>query len=385
MDRLKGGTVLWLANCEGMSWVSMNNYSSSALQIEDPPEVLKRPIILRPMSYGCVSMLPDRRPPWKEFVFSLGSQSALIVILLWISILHPNILTAPLRDYHAVRLVNTPHPVNHDPAPVRPMKAPPVVRVKTLTEALRLPPVPTRVEHREQPQAPRIEIANKLPLQPVVPVIPKQAVKTNVFSSGSSATPTIEKPPQVVQTGGFGNPHGVAPQNNENRPVTIARQGAFDLPSGGGYGNGSADQHGVRGVVASGGFGDGVAIGDIKSPSHPAIHEAGFGDVQSAEPSQNASKHVNAVARTKPAEILSKPIPAYTEEARKLHIEGEVLLEVVFEGSGAIRVVRVIHGLGHGLDEAAIKAAQQIRFTPAQRDGQPVDFNGVLHITFQLA
>jgi TonB family protein len=107
--------------------------------------------------------------------------------------------------------------------------------------------------------------------------------------------------------------------------------------------------------------------------------------VQSAESSQNASKHVNAVARVKPAEILSKPIPAYTEEARKLHIEGEVLLEVVFEGSGAIRVVRVIHGLGHGLDEAAIKAAQQIRFTPAQRDGQPVDFNGVLHITFQLA
>jgi len=68
-----------------------------------------------------------------------------------------------------------------------------------------------------------------------------------------------------------------------------------------------------------------------------------------------------------------------------LHIEGEVLLEVVFEGSGSIRVVRVVHGLGHGLDESAIKAAQQIRFTPAQKDGSPVDFTGVLHIVFQLA
>jgi TonB family protein len=364
----------------------MNHYSNSAVIVEDPPEIPKRPVMLPPMTHGPVSMLPDRRPPWKEFVFSMGSQGALVVILLWIGILHPNVLTPPPRDYHFIRLVNTPHPVNHDPAPVRPLKPEPMLELKS-PEPLKLPPMAARVERRETPSAPKIEITNKLPAQPVLTVIPKQIVKTNVFSSGSSQVPTIEKPPREVQTGGFGDPHGVPSAYNKDRPVTIARQGSFDLPSGGGYGNGSGGQRGVRGVVASGGFGDGLATGDggPRGNTTGRVVEGGFGASQSADPSQSAPKHVQAAPRIKPAEILSKPVPAYTEEARKLHVEGEVLLEVVFEGSGSIRVVRVVHGLGHGLDESAIKAAQQIRFTPAQKDGQPVDFSGVLHIVFQLA
>jgi len=68
-----------------------------------------------------------------------------------------------------------------------------------------------------------------------------------------------------------------------------------------------------------------------------------------------------------------------------LRIEGEVLLEVVFEASGKLHVNRVVRGLGHGLDDAAIRAAEQIRFKPALRNGQPADSNAVLHIVFQLA
>ncbi|MGH9510780.1 MAG: energy transducer TonB [Terriglobales bacterium] len=360
----------------------MNRYSNSALLVPDPPEAMGRPVMVAPVSYGPVSMLPDRRPPWKEFVFSLGSQGALVVIGLWICLLHPNVLVQPSRDYHFIRLVSTPHPVNHDPAPVRVLKAPPPVEVNT-PEALKLPP-PLRVEHRDPPSVPRIAVVNKLPQVPAVPVIPKQMVKTNVFSAGSSQAATIEKSARDVQTGGFGDPRGVTLPANENRPVTIARQGAFDLPSGAGYGNGTGGKHGTRGVVASSGFGDDTAIGDSGAKSNPAIREGGFGDAQTADAS-HVARLAPAQPRIKPAEILSKPVPAYTEEARKLHIEGEVLLEVVFEGSGSIRVVRVVHGLGHGLDESAIKAAQQIRFTPAQRDGRPVDFTGVLHILFQLA
>jgi TonB family protein len=86
-----------------------------------------------------------------------------------------------------------------------------------------------------------------------------------------------------------------------------------------------------------------------------------------------------------PAEILSKPTPIYTQEARNLKIEGEVLLEVVLEASGSLHIVRVVRGLGHGLDDNAVKAAEQIRFKPATRDGQPADSTVVLHIIFQLA
>jgi len=48
-------------------------------------------------------------------------------------------------------------------------------------------------------------------------------------------------------------------------------------------------------------------------------------------------------------------------------------------------VVRVVKGLGHGLDEAAVRAAQQIRFKPASRGGNAVDFPATVHIVFQLA
>ena len=47
--------------------------------------------------------------------------------------------------------------------------------------------------------------------------------------------------------------------------------------------------------------------------------------------------------------------------------------------------MRVVRGLGHGLDENAISAAQSIRFRPAQRGGAPVDTTAIVHIIFQLA
>ncbi len=70
-------------------------------------------------------------------------------------------------------------------------------------------------------------------------------------------------------------------------------------------------------------------------------------------------KETEAVAALQPVEILAKPNPQYTDEARKLGLEGEVLVQVVFPASGPVQVVRVIKGLGHGLDESAMHAAEQ--------------------------
>ncbi|HEY2858866.1 MAG TPA: energy transducer TonB, partial [Terracidiphilus sp.] len=84
-------------------------------------------------------------------------------------------------------------------------------------------------------------------------------------------------------------------------------------------------------------------------------------------------------------EILYKPKPVYTDEARRLKIEGEVLLDVIFTASGEVKVLRVSKGLGHGLDEAAIQAAAHIRFKPAERDGSKADSTATARITFSLA
>jgi TonB family protein len=84
-------------------------------------------------------------------------------------------------------------------------------------------------------------------------------------------------------------------------------------------------------------------------------------------------------------EIVFKPKPAYTTEARNLNLEGEVLLEVMFGANGSLRVNRIVRGLGHGLDEAAVTATGKIRFKPAQRNGASVDSTAIVHVMFQLA
>ena len=89
-----------------------------------------------------------------------------------------------------------------------------------------------------------------------------------------------------------------------------------------------------------------------------------------------APKHVDSAPAVQPVVILEKPNPVYTEEARKLGLEGEVLVEVIFPASGQVQVVRVVKGLGHGLDEAALRAAEQIRFKPALQEGQAGGFPG---------
>jgi TonB family protein len=83
--------------------------------------------------------------------------------------------------------------------------------------------------------------------------------------------------------------------------------------------------------------------------------------------------------------VLTKPTPNYTSEARQRKIEGDVELDVEFSATGHVHVIRVLQGLGYGLDEAAIKAAENIRFAPARRDGQAVDAHGRLRIVFRLS
>jgi TonB family protein len=193
--------------------------------------------------------------------------------------------------------------------------------------------------------------------------------------------------PQRVQTGGFGDPNGVPAAENHGRPITIAQAGSFDMPSGPGYGNGTGGSRGARGVVASTGFGSGVATGDSSgvSASRGTVRQGGFGDADIVTASQPKPKSAEPAVKTVPAEITFKPRPVYTDEGRQLKIEGEVLLDVVFSATGQIRIVKVMHGLGHGLDESAVRAAEKIQFKPALRDGQPADSEAVLHIVFQLA
>ena len=172
---------------------------------------------------GTFGLLPETRPPWKEFLFSMGTQSIALSLLLIMGLLHPQVLLPEPRDYHFVQLVNTPPPVKHEPAPMRVLAKPEVAVLPTPSpDALRLPPPLPKPKKLDEPVAvaPKVEIAAKLPdLPPATkPVIPRQLVKTDVFSTGSSATPTIARAPDKVQTGGFGDR-----TESQTVPITVAR------------------------------------------------------------------------------------------------------------------------------------------------------------------
>jgi len=337
------------------------------------------------------SLLPKARTPWTEFVFSTGTQAIAIAFLAWVRLLYPTVVSPPEHTFRSVQLVSTPVPVNHRPQPMPQLPKPTeVARLDAPSEALRLPAPHVKAPAKvEEVNAPAVRIAAKkldpLPLNSA-PVIPKQAVKTNVFSTGSSATPTIARAPSQVQTGGFGDPNGIPAKAGQGKAVNIAALGSFDLPSGPGHGNGTGDAKGAAGVVASSGFGNGTATGNGRSNvSTSAVQSSGFASADVPAAPTVRSRSAEPTSRAVPAEILSKPTPIYTQEAKNLRIEGEVLLEVVLEASGSLKVMRVVRGLGHGLDDNAVKAAEQIHFKPAMRDGQPADSTVVLHIIFQLA
>jgi TonB family protein len=236
---------------------------------------------------------------------------------------------------------------------------------------------------------PQIEEAPEIkPVQPPLPElkaalpVPKALIQTGVFQ------PTTElakaAPVQKVQVGGFGDPHGAQPSENPRPgPVTLTKLGAFDLPDNTGH-NGGGGNVSAGNTIRQTGFG---STGDQGRPrtfaNNAGIRATAFGDATLTPPS-TAKKAEAAGNGATPVEILFKPRPSYTVEARQLRLEGEVALQVVFQADGTIHVLRVVRGLGHGLDEAAQQAALRVRFKPATRGGVPVDTNATIKISFEL-
>lgn len=82
--------------------------------------------------------------------------------------------------------------------------------------------------------------------------------------------------------------------------------------------------------------------------------------------------------------VLARREPKYTEEARKAKIEGKVVLELVVTAKGAPEEVRVVKGLGAGLDESAVESVRQWAFQPATRYGKPIRSRMRLEVGFKL-
>ena len=251
------------------------------------------------------------------------------------------------------------------------------------------PPVATKVQPSPVP-LPRRTPAVLPRTEAFEPTVPKWQPQTRVGAFGnSSAMATLKLPRSSVQAGGFGSPNGLPGHAEGGSQGNDPRLGAFDQPEGPGSGNGTGGERGARGLVASAGFGNGIAGAGLRGGSrgtgNGSVHSAGFADAQTQAHTSPSPKPQATLAAYEPVQITEKPDPVYTAEARQLRIQGEVLLRVVFTALGRVQVLGTERGLGHGLDEAATRAAEQIQFKPARRNGQPVDTPAILLIVFQLA
>ncbi len=83
-------------------------------------------------------------------------------------------------------------------------------------------------------------------------------------------------------------------------------------------------------------------------------------------------------------ELIHEVKPDYTEEARRRSLAGDVVLEIIVRSDGRVGSVRVVQGLGAGLDQRAVDAVRQWRFSPARRLGTPVDVVVEVAVEFRL-
>lgn len=347
------------------------------------------------MTHGYLIYEISKPPRWNTFLAGLAIDALGVLLIIGLSAHIKNqVQIEPVATTHSVNLVApTPTELAHLTAPP-PRVIPDPLPVVAKLEAPKVAPRP--VEHAKSPEPPKVAPPKPEPpkvaaVAPAAPPAgpPKPAppvvTKSDVFGAAGSETATVRRPPREVQTGGFGDPNGIPGKGDPNRKtVTVANLGSFELPAGPGKGNGTGGAHGVSGTIRSSGFSDGVASpGPHGRGNGGGVVEGGFGDATAA--AAPAARPVEKKPELQPVEIVFKPRPVYTPEARRLHVEGEVLLDVVFTASGSLRVNRVVKGLGHGLDDAALVAAQHIRFRPALRDGHPYDSNALVHIVFELA
>jgi periplasmic protein TonB len=289
-----------------------------------------------------------------------------------------------------------------EPIPMKKEEPPPPPKIK-----IKLPPPPQiakieppkikmpDVKLPDVPKPPEIKMTQPAPvILPAPPklVQPPPAPKVVSLAQAMPASVPNNSPhPTAVALGSTSNPIAVS-----NRPSTtsinLGNKGMSGMPAsnnGAGaastvvnLGSGSPTGQNMKasGPVAIAGIPTGVAGGT--GPMNAKGVNLGQNN---PPPMPKPAGPTTTTAKSGP-KVLFKPKPEYTEEAKQLHIEGNVLVRIRVSSSGAVQVLGVTSDLGHGLGDSAVRAVQATRFKPATDDsGNPVEWEGVVNVQFQLA
>ena len=112
--------------------------------------------------------------------------------------------------------------------------------------------------------------------------------------------------------------------------------------------------------------------------------DGGGGGIGPGEGSGTGGGPYRPGSGVEPPTLLREVKPLYTEAARLNGVQGEVLMELVVRQDGSVGDVRIVRGLGHGLDERALDAVRQWRFAAARRMGVAVDVVVEVAMEFRL-
>ena len=180
-----------------------------------------------------------------------------------------------------------------------------------------------------------------------------------------AAAPTVApKPPQrepePLPSNVLVAPVVAAASDARDREGVIERGQGNANSQGSGTGGGAGTGHGTgNGEGLGSGIGDGSGGGTGGGPYRPG-------------------------SGIEPPRLVREVKADYTDDARRRGVSGDVLLEIVVRSDGSVGDVRILQGLGAGLDQRAIQAVRQWRFEPARRRGAPVDVIVEVAVEFVL-
>jgi TonB family protein len=286
------------------------------------------------------------------------------------------------------------------PAPTPKPPPPPPVKLpeppKIVEPKIKVPPPPEKRPDLKPIVVPVPKPVVLAPAPPKAVTPPPAPVKVNLAMARAASVPNNDAHPSAVRLGAADNP--LKPLNGPAvSSVNLGVSGMRGMPAsntGNGaratsvnFGSGSPGSHNMNGRDNGSNTIRGVKLG-VTGGTGP-MNSRNYANVPVNLRAEIAQPMVRPAVQAKMAKlpvVTYKPEPTYTAEAKAMHLEGNVSVRIRVSSTGAVRVLGVVHGLGHGLDQAAVQAAQETRFRPAvDSDGHPVDWEGVVLVTFQMS
>jgi protein TonB len=204
-----------------------------------------------------------------------------------------------------------------------------------------------------------------------VPVVTPKPVVTTARRVEPPQRPTPAPPPPVEPRPAVREPEPLSSRVLVAPVVTAAtdqrdREGVIE---------------GGRGEANSQGSGSGGGSGSGRGPGNGEGEGSGIGPGSGGGIGGGPYRPGSGI---EPPRLVREVKAEYTEEGRQRGISGEVVLEIVVRRDGSVGEVRVVHGLGAGLDQKAVQAVRQWGFHPARRQGVPVDVMVEVAVEFIL-